>query len=98
MSLVGPRPEVSRFVELFRDDYAMILRVRPGVTDLASIKFRDEQTILGNAADPEGEYVRVVLPEKIRLGKEYVRRQSLMLDCEIIFRTLIALTRAAISR
>ena len=53
MSLVGPRPEVRKYVEMFRQDYEEILRVRPGITDLASIKYRDEETVLGNAADPE---------------------------------------------
>ena len=64
MSLVGPRPEVRRYVEMFADDYAEILRVRPGITDLASIKYRDEAAILGQAADPEEEYVRRVLARK----------------------------------
>ncbi len=91
MSLVGPRPEVRRYVEMFADDYAEILRLRPGMTDLASIKYRDEAAILGQAADPEEEYVRRVLPEKIRLAREYVRRQSLLLDLIIICRTPISL-------
>ena len=73
MSLVGPRPEVRRYVEMFRDDYAEILRVRPGITDPASIKYRHEAEILGRAADPEKEYVERILPEKIRLAKEYAR-------------------------
>ena len=91
MSLVGPRPEVSRYVEMFRDDYNVILQVRPGITDLASIKFRDEAALLGEAADPESEYIHRILPEKIRLAKEYVRRQSLRLDLSIIFATLVGL-------
>ena len=88
MSLVGPRPEVRRYVEMFRDDYNTVLQVRPGMTDLASIKYRDEETVLGNAADPEQEYVRVVLPEKIRLAKEYVASQSLWFDLTIVLGTL----------
>ena len=91
MSLVGPRPEVRKYVEMFADDYAEILRVRPGITDLASIKYRDEASILGQAADPEKEYVRRVLPEKIRLAHEYLRRQSLRLDLAIIAGTLLSL-------
>ena len=91
MSLVGPRPEVRRYVEMFHDDYDEILRVRPGITDLASIEFLDESTILGQAADPETEYVRRVLPEKIRLAKKYVGRQSFLLDLKIIFGTLFHL-------
>ncbi len=91
MSLVGPRPEVSRYVEMFRDDYRVILQVRPGITDLASIRYRDEAAILSAASDAEQEYVGRVLPEKIRLAKEYVSRQSTGLDLTIIFGTLVGL-------
>ena len=91
MSLVGPRPEVRRYVEMFADDYAEILKVRPGITDLASIKYRDEASILGLATDPEEEYVRRILPEKIRLACEYVRRRSLLMDVAIIIGTLLSL-------
>jgi lipopolysaccharide/colanic/teichoic acid biosynthesis glycosyltransferase len=91
MSLVGPRPEVSRYVEMFRSDYETILQVRPGVTDLASIKYRHEESVLGSAADPEQEYIRVVLPEKIRLAKEYVARHSLWLDLKTIVGTAACL-------
>jgi len=88
MSLVGPRPEVPRYVEMFRGDYEEILRVRPGMTDLASIVFRDEPAILGAAADPEREYVERILPEKIRLAKQYIARQSLCFDCRLILTTV----------
>jgi lipopolysaccharide/colanic/teichoic acid biosynthesis glycosyltransferase len=88
MSLVGPRPEVPRYVDMFHADYEVILQVRPGITDLASIEYIDEQAILGNAVDPETEYVCRVLPEKIRLAKDYVQRQSFFLDLKIIFGTL----------
>lgn len=91
MSLVGPRPEVPRYVEMFREDYDVILQVRPGITDLASIQYCDEAAILGKAADPEKEYVQRVLPEKIRLAKEYVRKQSFYFDLKIIFGTLVRL-------
>ncbi|MBN1393473.1 MAG: sugar transferase [Pirellulales bacterium] len=96
MGLVGPRPEVRKYVDMFADDYREILRVRPGITDLASVKFRDEAAILGAAADPEREYVERVLPEKIRLAKEYVRRQSLLFDIWIIFGTLYYLATDAL--
>jgi lipopolysaccharide/colanic/teichoic acid biosynthesis glycosyltransferase len=88
MSLVGPRPEVPRYVEMFREDYSVILQVRPGITDLASIKYRDEAALLGEAADPDDEYVRVVLPKKIRLAKQYVAQQSFWLDLTILFGTV----------
>jgi lipopolysaccharide/colanic/teichoic acid biosynthesis glycosyltransferase len=89
MSFVGPRPEAIRYVEMFRDDYASILRVRPGITDLASLKYHDEATLLGRAANPEEEYVQRVLPEKIALAKEYVARSSFLLDLTIIVKTVL---------
>ena len=88
MSLVGPRPEVRKYVEMFRDDYAEILRVRPGITDPASIKYRHEAEILGGAENPEREYIERVLPEKIRLAKEYVQNHSLWIDLVIILKTI----------
>ena len=88
MSLVGPRPEVRQFVDLFRDDYAEILEARPGMTDLASIKYRDEAALLAGSADPEAEYVRRILPDKIRLAREYVRRSSVAFDLALIAKTL----------
>lgn len=88
MSLVGPRPEVPEYVERFRADYADILTVRPGMTDLASLKYRDESALLAAAPDPAAEYVQVILPDKIRLGREYVRRSSVLFDLSLILRTL----------
>ncbi len=88
MTLVGPRPEVPRYVELFHADYEEILRVRPGLTDLASIKYRDEAAILGRADNPEAEYVGRLLPDKIGLAKEYIRRASLVYDLNLIAKTL----------
>jgi lipopolysaccharide/colanic/teichoic acid biosynthesis glycosyltransferase len=91
MSFVGPRPEVWQYVELFRQDYEEILKVLPGITDLASLRYRHEAEILGRSENPEDEYVRRVLPEKIRLAKEYVRRSSLLFDVTIIFKTILTL-------
>lgn len=88
MSLVGPRPEVPKFVELFHDDFEEILRVRPGMTDPASLYYRDEAAILARAADPQQAYVRQVLPEKIRLAKAYVRDRSLAGDLRIVGLTI----------
>jgi lipopolysaccharide/colanic/teichoic acid biosynthesis glycosyltransferase len=91
MSLVGPRPEVRRYVELYRDDYEEILSVPPGITDLASIKYRNEATLLGQVEDPEEEYRRRVLPEKIRLAKQYVRQASFLFDLTVILKTVLNL-------
>jgi lipopolysaccharide/colanic/teichoic acid biosynthesis glycosyltransferase len=91
MSIVGPRPEVPRYVEYFREDYAEVLRVRPGITDPASVRFRDEAALLGASPDPELLYRSHVLPEKLRIGKTYVREASLRTDLLVVFRTLAAL-------
>jgi lipopolysaccharide/colanic/teichoic acid biosynthesis glycosyltransferase len=89
MSLVGPRPELPRYVALFRSDYEKILTMRPGLTDLASLKYSDEASILGQSADPEREYVSRLLPDKIRLAKEYIECSSFLFDAKLIFRTII---------
>lgn len=91
MSLVGPRPELTKYVEMFRDDFTEILSVRPGITDIASIRFRDEASILGKAQDPEQEYVTRVLPDKIALAKKYIAESSLVLDAFLISKTLFRL-------
>ncbi len=91
MSFVGPRPEVRQYVELFRKDYEEILKVRPGITDLASLKYRDEGEVLGRSQDSEEEYVNRILPEKIHLAKEHLRRSSFFLDLTLVFKTLLKL-------
>jgi len=90
MSFVGPRPEVERYVRLFRTEYAEILQVRPGITDLASLKYRAESTLLARSPKPEEEYVTRILPDKLRLGQQYVRELSLGRDVMLIARTLAA--------
>ncbi len=89
MSLVGPRPEVPRYVALYpaglRDK---VLSVRPGITDPASLEYRDEAERLARAADPEQEYVNVVMPAKLQLAAHYVDQASLMFDLRLIARTL----------
>ena len=98
MSLVGPRPEVPRYVEMFREDFAEILAVRPGITDLASITYRNESEILGRARDPQAEYVERILPDKIRLAKEYRRRSSVLFDLRLIVRTIAAIASPETTR
>ncbi len=88
MSFVGPRPEVGQYVEIFRRDYEEILTVRPGLTDLASINFHEEAEILGKSDSWEIEYIHRILPEKIRLAKDYIRKSSLVYDIVLVFKTL----------
>ena len=92
MSVVGPRPEIRQYVDLFRQDYAGLLTVRPGITDLASLKYRDEAAMLGRSQNPEVEYVNRILPDKIRLSKEYLQRSSFLFDLSIILKTLLRLS------
>ena len=88
MSLVGPRPEVPRYVEMFHKDYEEILRLRPGITDLASLKYQDEARLLHDSPSPEEDYVRRILPDKIKLAREYAQRSSFSFDLKLILRTL----------
>ena len=89
MSIVGPRPEVPQYIAYYTPQQkTCVLSVRPGITDNASIIFRDENEILGKAQDPEKAYVEEVLPIKIRLYTSYVENNSFIQDLQIIFKTL----------
>jgi lipopolysaccharide/colanic/teichoic acid biosynthesis glycosyltransferase len=91
MSMVGPRPEVVQEVLLYTEEEKRLLEVRPGITDWASIRFRNEGEILRGSADPHAAYREKIRPEKIRLGLEYVERRSFMTDCKIIASTVKAI-------
>jgi lipopolysaccharide/colanic/teichoic acid biosynthesis glycosyltransferase len=93
MSLVGPRPEVPKYVEMCRDDYVTILAVRPGLTDPASIKYRDESAVLAASDDPERAYVEQVLPDKIALARDYVQRATLFGDLRLLVQTFLRIVR-----
>jgi len=91
MSIVGPRPEVERFVSVFPKEFDEVLSVRPGITDLASISFVDEEARLRGASDVEKFYVEAILPEKLKLQKAYVQRADFLLDMKIILWTVAAI-------
>lgn len=92
MSLVGPRPEVPKYVTYYPSNLRdAILSVKPGITDLASIEFKDENTLLGNSNDPEKTYITEVLPRKLKYCVEYAHSHTLLLDFKIILRTLYAI-------
>ena len=93
MSLVGPRPEVPKYVELFRERYRTVLTVRPGITDLASVHFRNEEEALSRSAEPLREYTERILPAKLCLAEEYVRTRSVAGDFFILFWTAAAIVR-----
>ena len=87
MSLVGPRPEVRHYVDYWTEEQMHVLDVRPGITDPASIKFRNENELLEKAEDPEKYYIDVVMQEKIKLYLEYVEKSSFWYDIKLIFKT-----------
>jgi lipopolysaccharide/colanic/teichoic acid biosynthesis glycosyltransferase len=93
MSLVGPRPEAERYVAQYRPEWLALLEVRPGITDLASLVFRDEEALLAGANDRERAYVEAVLPAKLELALEGVARSSWRFDLEILLRTVAVVVR-----
>ena len=87
MSLVGPRPEVRHYVNYWTEEQMHVLDVRPGITDPASINFRNENELLAQAEDPEKYYIEVIMQEKIKLYLDYVKKNSLWYDIKLIFQT-----------
>lgn len=87
MALVGPRPEVPRYVELYTPEQRRVLSVRPGITDPASIEFRNESELMAEQADPEHYYREVIMPRKVQLNLDYLARRSLATDLGILFAT-----------
>ena len=88
MSLVGPRPEVRKYVDMFSDEYNEVLSIKPGITDYAAIEFRDEEAVLSRYDDTEKAYIEVVLPAKIKLYKKYIRQAGFFSDTKILILTL----------
>ena len=88
MSLVGPRPEVPKYVALYTEEQREILKVRAGITDYASIEFSNENDILANETDPEKAYIEKIMPRKIGLNKKYLSEISVMTDIKIILLTI----------
>lgn len=89
MSIVGPRPEVPRYVKLYPEAVrTQVLSVRPGITDLASVQYRSESTLLAQSADPERTYIDEVMPAKLALCQRYVQERSFLLDLKIIAMTI----------
>ena len=88
MSLVGPRPEVPKYVALYTDEQKEILKVRAGITDYASIEFSDENDLLASEEDPEKAYIEKVMPKKIELNKKYITEISILTDIKIILLTI----------
>lgn len=88
MSLVGPRPEVRRYVDMYNAEQKMVLTVKPGITDYASIEYSNENELLGKATDPEKVYIEEIMPTKLKLNLKYIAEQGIVTDLKIIFKTL----------
>lgn len=91
MSLVGPRPEVRRYVDYYNEEQLHVLDVRPGITDVASIKYRNENEILGNVNNPDEYYINVIMPDKLKMNIDYIQDRSLLKDIKLIFKTVLGL-------
>lgn len=88
MSVVGPRPEVPKYVNLYTLEQRKVLEVKPGITDLASLEFRNENEILATVENPEQVYIQEIMPQKLNLNMEYITKSNLWFDLSIIFQTI----------
>jgi lipopolysaccharide/colanic/teichoic acid biosynthesis glycosyltransferase len=88
MSIVGPRPEVRKYVDMYNRQQRQILSLKPGITDYASIRYRNENELLLNAENPEDYYIREIMPKKLELNSIYMKNRSLMLDIRLVFITI----------
>ena len=91
MSFVGPRPEVRKYVNLYSEDDLLILNALPGITDYASIKYRNEAEIIRQATDAEKAYIEDIMPEKIKLNKKYIDNNNILTDIKIIIKTFLSI-------
>ena len=89
MSLVGPRPEVRKYVDLYSDEQLRVLDVKPGITDIASLEYFDENALLGKSDNPEKTYIEDIMPHKLSLNLHYIDNHSITVDIKLILKTLI---------
>ena len=93
MSLVGPRPEVRKYVNLYTSEQLKVLQVRPGITDPASIRYRNENELLAQVPDPEKYYREVIMPDKLKINLKYIANISFKNDLQIILHTFFAILK-----
>ncbi len=93
MSIVGPRPEVRKYVALYNEEQQKVLNVKPGLTDFASLEYINENELLATSDNPEQTYIESIMPAKLLLNKKYIGQISLLTDLKIIFRTLRKIMR-----
>jgi lipopolysaccharide/colanic/teichoic acid biosynthesis glycosyltransferase len=89
MSLVGPRPEVPKYVALYNEEQRKVLDIRPGITDMASLRYKDENDILGKVDNPEEYYINVIMKDKLNLNLEYIEKSNVFFDIYLILKTII---------
>ena len=89
MSLVGPRPEVPKYVKLYSEEQKKVLNVRPGITDMASLRYKDENEILGKVDNPEEYYINVIMKDKLKLNLEYIEKSNIFFDLYLIIKTVV---------
>lgn len=93
MSLVGPRPEVRKYVSLYTKEQMKVFKVKPGITDLASIEFRNENDILSKQDNPDEYYINVIMPHKLKINLDYIENRSLIKDFGVILKTIIEILK-----
>ena len=93
MSLVGPRPEVSKYVDLYNVQQLQVLNVRPGITDLASLEFINENELLAQSPNPEETYIKSIMPQKLALNLKYIAQRSFGTDVKIIYKTILKIVK-----
>ena len=89
MSLVGPRPEVRKYVDLYSEKEKQVLEVRPGITDIASITYRNENDLLSQSENPEEYYIKEIMPKKLALSLNYIQTRSFLSDIKLIIKTIL---------
>ena len=93
MSFVGPRPEVKKYTDLYNENQRVVLSVKPGITDYASIKYRNENDLLAQSSDPEKLYIEEIMPDKLELNLQYIKNNNIFKDIEIIFLTFYTIVK-----
>lgn len=93
MSLVGPRPEVRKYVDLYSKEQLQVLSVKPGITDFASLEYINENDLLAKSGNPEKTYIDEIMPAKLALNAKYIQQQSLLLDFKIILNTILKIVK-----
>lgn len=93
MSIVGPRPEVKHYTDMYNEEQRKVLQVKPGLTDFASLEYVDEAELLAKSDNPEQTYIQQIMPAKLKLALKYVEKQSFLLDLNLIFRTIAKIIR-----